>query len=250
MSISLDTQTTQLITHLRRGGNYSYIWAASQAKGQDNQAVWKCTYWHNGTGPGDMPSDQHAQYGAVNLYFGVHPVRQIPQERKNKKGKVYRPQPGNVRPMVEEINALNALYAEYDAKDFGGSKPAILEHIAELPAVHSIIIDSGGGYHCYWLLAEPYILDTSVAREHARRLQDRWVTLVGGDDDAHDLSRVLRLPGTLNYKYDPPRPITFVRAEFDRLYDLADLEAELPPEASCTHTGAAALGWALPFEAV
>ena len=32
MNASIDTQTAQLIAHLRRGGNYSYFWAVSHAK--------------------------------------------------------------------------------------------------------------------------------------------------------------------------------------------------------------------------
>src|SRR5262249_52013958 len=39
---------------------------------------------------------------------------------------------------------------------------------------------------------------------------------------------------TLNYKYEPPRPVAFVRAEFDRVYTLDALEAELPPVAPRT----------------
>jgi hypothetical protein len=227
MTTSIDTQTAQLIAHLRRGGNYCYLWAATQQKDSQGDALWKCTYWHNGSGPADLPADQHAQYGALNLYLGLHPVREIPQVRKRPSGTTYRPHPGNVRPLVEEVTALNALYAEYDEDDFG-SKLAILAHIATLPALPSVIIDSGGGYHCYWLLDVPYVLDTPAARQRAKDIQARWVALVSGDDDAKDLSRVLRLPGTLNYKYTPARPVTFERAEFDRLYTLDTLEGELP----------------------
>ena len=101
MNASIDTQTGQLLAHLRRGGTYSYFWAATQQKDSDGQPLWKCTYWHNGSGPSELPTDQHAQHGAVNLYVGIHPVRQIPQERKRPSGTTYRPHPGNVRPLVE-----------------------------------------------------------------------------------------------------------------------------------------------------
>ena len=61
----------------------------------------------------------------VNLYFGVNPVLQhSPGAQEQQERKTYRPNPGNVRPLVEEISALNCLYAEYDAEDFGDSKEA------------------------------------------------------------------------------------------------------------------------------
>src|SRR5262245_23351357 len=120
--MTIDIPTSQLLAHLRRGGNYSYFWAASQKQDSDGDALWKCTYWNNGSGPAELPADVHAQYGAVNLYLGLHPVREIPRERKRPSGATYRPHPGNVRPLLEEVAALNALYTEYDEADFGSKE--------------------------------------------------------------------------------------------------------------------------------
>ncbi len=39
----LDTQTAQLLTHMRRGGTYSYFWAASQKKDSQGDALWMGT---------------------------------------------------------------------------------------------------------------------------------------------------------------------------------------------------------------
>jgi hypothetical protein len=228
MSTSIDTQTGQLLAHLRRGGNYSYIWAASQQKNENNDPLWKATTWCNGAGPSETPDDQHAQYGPVHLYFGVHPTKILPKERM-RDGKLKPIHPGNARAIIEEIAAVNCLFGEFDAKDFGGSKEAAWAHIEGLPALPSVIIDSGGGYHCYWLLDEPYLLTTDQERQHAKDVQARWVAFVQSDDDSKDLARVLRIPGTLNYKYDPARPITFVSFDLSRLYTLDTLEGELPP---------------------
>jgi hypothetical protein len=43
MTTSIDTQTAQLIAHLRRGGNYCSLWVASQQKDSQGDALWKCT---------------------------------------------------------------------------------------------------------------------------------------------------------------------------------------------------------------
>ncbi|NLE76339.1 MAG: hypothetical protein GX605_06255, partial [Chloroflexi bacterium] len=124
--------------------------------------------------------------------------------------------------------ALNTVFAEFDAKHFGGSKPDTLAAVEALTPAPSVVIDSGGGYHCYWLLQAPYPLTGQAERERAKDLQRRWVTWAGGDKGSQDLARVLRVPGTHNQKY-PDRPeVRIVRADLGRLYDLDALEAYLP----------------------
>jgi hypothetical protein len=123
---------------------------------------------------------------------------------------------------------LNCLYAEFDAKDFGGSLDATLAHIRGLAVPPSVLVASGGGYHCYWLLAEPFVLAADETRQRAVDVQHRWVAFVGGDDDAKDIARVLRVPGTLNSKYEPARPVTFVEQDYSRTYTLDALHAMLP----------------------
>jgi hypothetical protein len=69
--------------------------------------------------------------------------------------------------------------------------------------------------------------------EYVRGIQSAWVRLTGGDTGAKDLARVLRLPGTFNAKYDPPRKVEFSRfnltAEGTELYELSDLCALAEP---------------------
>lgn len=45
----------------------------------------------------------------------------------------------------------------------------------------------------------------------ARKTQSAWVEFVGGDAGAKDLARMLRVPGTKNYKYKPPRSVDLIR---------------------------------------
>lgn len=78
----------------------------------------------------------------------------------------------------------------------------------------SIIVDSGHGLHGYWLLKEPwYAEDESEYKAIAqkvrdfvytlkRRAADRGVAL----DSVHDLTRVMRLPGTFNCKEAENQP--------------------------------------------
>jgi hypothetical protein len=59
-------------------------------------------------------------------------------------------------------------------------------------------------------------------------LLGRLYVLLGGLDAVQDLSRVLRVPGTLNTKYDPPRLVTVCHHDPDALYTLDDFEEILP----------------------
>ena len=146
----------------------------------------------------------------LHVYFGVHPTRARRRE--------------NQRARAQDICAVNCLFAEYDDKDFDGDPGQTLQHIQSLPLPPSVLVCSGGGYHSYWLLEQPFTIQSDEDRACIDRIQKAWVAFTGGDDGAKDLARVLRVPGTQNAKYKPPRPVTFHSASFD-LYDLADLEA-------------------------
>lgn len=214
---ALDADASRLIAYLHRGGTKSYYTTFDEA---DNAH----SAWH------DSGAEPPAVPAGTNVYFGVNPCTAIPST--NKAGKPTEPE--YVRARVEYVAALNCLYAEFDAKDLGGSLDETLAHVRSLAVQPSVIVDSGGGYHCYWLFVEPFILDTKEARDKAVDVQARWVTCVRGDKAAKDLPRVLRVPGTLNYKYTPPRPVAFVEADYSRLYTLDELHATLPANAPRT----------------
>jgi predicted transcriptional regulator len=216
----------KFLAHLMRGGSHGYYWSASEAKDEQSIPKEKITTWWSTTKPSAVPSER-GQFGMRHLYFGVHPTTGIPKERRTRKGEIYTPKPTKCRPLVDEIAAINCLFGEFDAKRFPDAKAGALAHIEALSPAPSVIIDSGGGYHCYWLLDEPFGIADDTARAYARRLQYAWVVLVGSDDDAKDLARVLRVPGTHNYKeaYGPDYPLVdWIRCEIERTYLLTDLE--------------------------
>jgi hypothetical protein len=89
----------------------------------------------------------------------------------------------------------------------------------------SMIVASGapGHLHAYWRLTAPAC---GVEVERANR---RLVRLLGGDPACVDLARVLRPPGTLNYKHDPPAPVLLCDCR-DAAYALGELTAGLPED--------------------
>ncbi|HEU5098284.1 MAG TPA: PriCT-2 domain-containing protein [Roseiflexaceae bacterium] len=146
--MTIDTQTSQLLAHLRRGGNYSYFWAASQAKDSQGDALWKCTYWHNGSGPAELPADEHTQYGSVHLYFGVHPTKLLPKERL-RDGKLKPIHPGNARAIIEEIAAVNCLFGDFDA--LGRLAKARCERYSTWIAVGQALAELGDAGRALWI---------------------------------------------------------------------------------------------------
>jgi len=51
---------------------------------------------------------------------------------------------------------------------------------------------------------------------------------VGGDKGAKDISRVLRVPTSLNHKYNPPIKVEILEEDYSRLYSLEQLAKKLP----------------------
>lgn len=241
------TDTQRLFAHLHRGGRYAHLWTDAG----------HASYWFRV----DWRSRRHVpkRWLEHNVYFSVHPLSQIPpQNSSGSRDRRY------ISSQTEYICAINTLFAEFDSKDavlpleYASYLPAgfrvmkmvekhnavkaakekffyrwpqrfkarTLHQLRALTYPPSVIIDSGGGYHCYWLLRNTVPLD-ATNRNDVQIIQNGWVKMVGGDPGAADLRRVLRMPGTYNCKaaFGEESPcVTFVKADFDLLYDYSTLE--------------------------
>jgi hypothetical protein len=78
------------------------------------------------------------------------------------------------------------------------------------------------------VLNEP--ADVRASEPRIRNILRRLGRAVGGDLSSAEPARVLRVPGTYNYKYSPPRRVTIERFALERTYSIADLEETLPAE--------------------
>lgn len=213
---TLDNTTRDFLSLLWRGGTWAYYYFIDEERtyttpeGEVENV--KESVWFPVGKLMKLPNKPTAHY-----YFGVNPTTVKRNERQ--------------RAVMESVAAIGCVFAEYDLKDWQ-SREAILDFIATLPRRPSVLIDSGGGYHAYWLLQEPFIIATDDDRQRARSLCRRWVRLCEGDD-VKDLTRVLRLPGTRNIKpkYGPDYPmVSYVWCDLAVRYELTDLEALLPPD--------------------
>ncbi|MGY3578919.1 AAA family ATPase [Bradyrhizobium sp. USDA 4504] len=81
----------------------------------------------------------------------------------------------------------------------------------------SAIVDSGGGFHVYWI--SDVALDPATWRPFAEGLKQLLLAekVLCDTGLTTDSVRILRVPGTKNHKYDPPRPVRLIH--MGQMYD-------------------------------
>lgn len=93
------------------------------------------------------------------------------------------------------VSTLQTLWIDIDAKE--KTMKELFASIELFPVQPSIVVGSGHGYHCYWLLESAMEKTPAEIKEIETRLHH-----ITHADKTFDASRILRLPGTLNCK-DP-----------------------------------------------
>jgi hypothetical protein len=274
MDVTLAT-FQQLTAALWRGGEYCYYWTPDGKEYVDkdgNPQREKLTAWRRTDRQPQPPAPWICE---KNTYFGVLPTTAIPTtnaegERRKPEhlrarndiiaavtclyadldGKDYVTEaewlPFYVAPDLARLSKAEARGALQKAQTAAIDaayklnpseyKRRAHDHLVNAPMRASAAWGSGGGYQAVWLLDDTIIV-TDDNRKELRHYQKEWVHRLGGDGSATDLARVLRVPGSTNYKpkYAPDFPeVVFLWAELDRRYAYADFTALLPPVAQPT----------------
>lgn len=203
--MAIDSRFYELAAHLQRGGEFAHFWISNSAGKQ--------SHWHPAGRAEDVDIGLAYLIGG-DIYFSVSPVASTADRSIYKKSH------------KADVAAVNCLWAEFDDKDFAGNAAGYAAQLAPAP---SVTIHSGGGVHAYWLLKDTFIIGSDEAREEIDGIQKRWQVYQGGDKGVNDLARVLRVPGSFNHKYEPPREVEIKLWEPGRQYTLADLVILLPP---------------------
>jgi putative DNA primase/helicase len=147
---------------------------------------------------------------SLNVYFGV-------ATRDGRAGK------------KENIVQIPSVWCDIDFKDIAEDEAHI--KLSEFPFKPSIVIHSGGGIHCYWVLSEPAgMRDIPLLESYNKRIAQA----LGGDSKACDAARILRMPKTWNVKpeYDSPRPVEIMESN-DFEYCLDDFQILPEPDQIC-----------------
>jgi hypothetical protein len=99
--------------------------------------------------------------------------------------------------------------------------------LSEFEPMPAIVVASGTGSNChaYWPLTEP------LPRDEVEAANRRLAHALGADPASADAARILRVPGTLSHKHDPPTPVDALRLDPDRRLEAGDVVGGLadPP---------------------
>ena len=101
----------------------------------------------------------------------------------------------------------------------------VILRVVKLPIKPSVLVSTGGGLQAIWLLDQPFVVQNSDDLEYAKKLQKAFAYTVGADRHAINLTGLLRLPGSVNRKYIPPREVVYKYCDLDRRYRLSELVA-------------------------
>lgn len=125
------------------------------------------------------------------------------------------------RGTADEVRAIPGCWLDVDCREDAGKKKSkknyapravALEVLRTMPLAPSVVVESGGGLHAYWLLRELLAVSGPVEKVRAERLVRGWEELFGRKlaaaaggpwdiDHVSDLARVLRPVGSWNFKW-------------------------------------------------
>ena len=145
----------------------------------------------------------------ANVYYGVNPRRDGDGTKAG-------------------VTCLLALHEDVDLKHYGGSERDAWAALGTFPLPPSLVVHSGGGLQPTWFLSVPIAGDDREGITRAEAIMQRLGDRLGRLDATHDVSRIFRVPGTWNHKYDPPRPVEVVEFDPARRYTLDQFEELLP----------------------
>jgi len=161
----------------------------------------------------------------VNIYMGVG--------LSPKAYEVYQ------RCLKQDIAGIGGLWLDLDIVDPLHAKPNLprtvdeaMELIDGLPngLVPSVVIHSGHGLQAWWMFREPWMFDSQAEHDDAELLEKRFIYYFKSEakkrgwdvDSVFNLDRVLRVPGTTNYKGVPVEVKTLTSSE--KRYNPSDFE--------------------------
>lgn len=107
----------------------------------------------------------------------------------------------------KHVTKVNALFIDYDNGDWSAQDLDTLQAKFPVPP-HMVVESSPGNIHAYWLVKD-------VPLDKFKAIQRKLIAKYDSDPVIHDLSRVMRMPGTINWKRDKPFLVRIIHADDD-----------------------------------
>jgi hypothetical protein len=134
------------------------------------------------------------------------------------------PRPGKKR-LKEDICDVVSIWGDVDGKNFKGGKPEALAGLEAFPLTPNIIVDSGNGFHAYWIFKEPLLNITPETRLHVLQVVSGVGIALRGDKAVTNMDRVMRIPGSWNVKDSLfPLPCRIFQYNLDCFFSLGDFD--------------------------
>lgn len=215
--------THNVIPMLQEGGTPSDwipVWVDRALFHPPLQSVSNVSEWLS-LFPGTACEGLYERTKGFGGHFGTNIPNELINELKTKNIGLYFCPNGNTgKRNTENTNRLNACFADFD----DGSKEEQMDLIRSLPLKPSAVVESGRGYHVYWLFEYP-----ETDKELWRRVQKTIAKVCKSDPKICNPDRLMRLPFSWHTKTDDKRLVQVVEYTSVR-YTMADVEVAFPPE--------------------
>jgi hypothetical protein len=159
-----------------------------------------------------------------NVYFSVNPVIRAVAKKAGR----------------DNIAAMEYLHVDLDLP--AGTTPETLEAeraklLAQLTTdlpdgvpTPTFVVDSGGGYWGFWRLTDPFQINGDETLFEEAKRYNQQLELLFGADACHNVDRIARLPGLMNYpnkkkvamRGEDPLPTAVVQHNPDAVYSIRD----------------------------
>ena len=173
--------------------------------------------------------------GSAHVYHALHPLRSKPASGRGKKSDVL-----GAAFFAADIDAKDFIddpaererankqkdHYRWDSELLATAKSRALTSIREFPLAPSAIVDSGHGFYAYYQLSEFWCFSGPADVQRYEALNRRLHEALRGDS-TYDVTRVLRVVGTLNIKPGCPAPCQLIELHPRVRYSPEEIQAAL-----------------------
>ncbi len=106
------------------------------------------------------------------------------------------------KPSRADIKSMRFLHVDLDPRageDVSEEQDRILKQCEAMDPKPTFVVFSGGGYQCIWSLKDPFPINGQEEAYDEAKLWNLQLELQYDADHCHNVDRILRLPGTVNW---------------------------------------------------